>query len=194
METQNSDEFRLVPYVLHEGQWTLPDHFLRLLVQEFKAEKTFDQVFFEGAVKTADEFVQLMQNPSNVPVFLFRGKECLGCAWLNGSAGNMAFAHFCFKKHAWGKWTLHMGRMLMDYWFSFPGEDEPLFEFIFGLMPGFNKAATKYVERLGWKYLGSVPKMMKCEYRADRASAEIYYISRFDYVEKEPQAASQSGS
>ena len=185
----SQNDLRLVPYVLHEGQWTLPDHFLRLLVQEFKAEKTFDEVFYEGHIKTADEFVQLMQNPSNIPVMLFRGNECLGFAWLNGAAGNMAFAHFCFKKQAWGKWTLRMGRMLMDYWFSFPGKEGPLFEFIFGLMPGFNKAATKYVERLGWKYLGSVPQMLKCEYRTDRASAEIYYISRFDYVEEKPQAA-----
>jgi hypothetical protein len=160
-----------------------------LLVQEFKDEETFDQVFYEGTVKTADEFVQLMQNPSNVPVFLFKGKECFGCAWLNGSAGSMAFAHFCFKKAAWGDWTLLMGYMLMDYWFAFPGEDGPLFRFIFGMMPGFNKAATKYVERLGWEYLGSVPRMLKCEYRVGWASAEIYYISRLNYVEEEPQSA-----
>ncbi len=161
------------------------------MVGEFKGEKTFDEVFYEeGSVKTPDEYIQLMQRPSNIPVFLFRGDECLGFAWLNGTSGNMAYAHFLFKKKAWGKWTLHMGRMLMDYWFSFPGkDDEPLFEFIFGLMPGFNKAATNYVERLGWTRLGSVPKMLKCAYRTDRASAEIYYISRFDYGKEKPEAA-----
>ena len=190
----NPNEITLVPYTLHEGEWTLPDHFLRLLFEQIQTEGSFELLFYEGTIKTGDEFVQLMQNPSNVPVFAFMETECIGFAWLNGMAGTMAYGHLCslnksliksLKRH----YIYKMGRMFMDYWFSFPGKDGPLFEFLFAMIPGFNNPAMNYLERLGWNHLGSVPQMLKPAYRTDRASAEIYYISRFDYVEEEPQAA-----
>ena len=198
----NPNEITLVPYTLHKGEWTLPDHFLRSMVEQLKDEGSFELLFYEGTIKTGDEFVQLMQNPCNVPVYAFLGKDCIGFAWLNGMAGTMAYGHLCslnrgylteavFIKNTYSKrYYIHkMGCMFMDYWFSFPGEDGPLFEFLFAMIPGFNNPAMHYLERLGWNHLGSVPAMIKPAYRTDRVSAEIYYISRFEYVEKEPQAA-----
>ena len=163
------------------------------MIQEIRDEESFDTVFYEGTIRTDDEFIQLMQCSGNIPVFLFLDNECLGFAWLNGATGNMAFAHFGFKRAAGRKHTIAMGHALMRYWFAFPGNDGPLFEFIFGMMPGFNQAATKYVERLGWTKLGSVPQMLKCEYRGGRDSAEIYYISRFDYGKEIPETSTNSG-
>ena len=186
---QEAGKTWLIPYVLYEGSWTLPDHLLRWLFDQMQEEGTFENAFYDGTVKTADEFVQTMQSPSNFPVFVFSGADCVGFAWLSGGSSNLVFANFCFIKDAWEKCARETGGKLLDYWFAFPGEDGPLYEFIFGAVPSFNKAAASYVYRLGWTYLGTVPQMVKSEYRADRASAEIYYISRFDYVEKEPQAA-----
>ncbi len=186
----NPNEITLVPYTLHKGEWTLPDHFLRAMVEQLKDEGSFELLFYEGTIKTGDEFVQLMQNPSNVPVYAFMGKECIGFAWLNGMAGTMAYGHLCATKAARGPYTTEMGHRFMEYWFSFPDKDGlPLFEFLFAMIPGFNNPAQHYLERLGWNRLGSVPGMIKCAYRTGRESAEIYYISRFEYVEEEPQAA-----
>ena len=189
---QNSNKITLVPYTLHEGEWTLPDHFLRAIVEQLKDEGSFEFLFYEGTIKTGDEFVQLMQNPCNVPVFAFRDKKLLGFAWLNGMAGTMAYGHLCSTKAARSKYTIEMGHMFMEYWFSFPGKDGPLFEFLFAMIPGFNSPAQNYLERLGWNHLGSVPKMLKCAYRPDRESAEIYYISRFDYGKKGQQQTSNT--
>ena len=149
-------------------------------------------MFYEGTITTGDEFVQLMQNPANIPVFVFQDKEWVGFAWLNGAAGDMAYGHFCFRRAYWDIHTLPAGKKIVEYWFSFPGSDGPLFEFILGLVPNFNESANRYVKRLGFSHVGSIPGLLQCEYRADRASAEIYYISRFDYVEEKPETCPDS--
>ena len=177
----------LSPYVLYEGKWTLPDHFLHWIFDQMQEDGTFENVFYDGTVKTANEFVQTMQSPDNFPVFVFSGANCVGFAWLSGGFGNLVFANFCFIKDAWEKCARETKGKLMDYWFAFPGEDGPLYEFIFALVPSFNKAAASYIFRLGWTYLGTVPQMVKSEYEPDRADLSLYYKERNAHVQEKPQ-------
>ncbi len=124
----------------------------------------------------------MMQNESNYPCGLVHNGNLVGFAWLNNLAGNTAYAHFAFAREGWGHHADELGHEVIKYWLSWPGEDGPLIEFIIGIIPGFNRFAQKFVERLGFTRSGSVPGMIRTPHRdEDRTSAEIYYLSRFDY-------------
>jgi ribosomal protein S18 acetylase RimI-like enzyme len=177
-------EIGLIPYVKLGEQWTLPDELILSIARQCEQEGTFKRVFYEGHIRTPEDFLAMMQKPANVPAFLFRGQEPLGFAWMNGIAGNVAFAHFCFLKASWGRDTDKMGRILLSYWMSFDTGAGPLLDVIFGTVPATNERAVNYVQRLGFVRLGEVPMVMKDAYTGDRASAVILYYSRFPDVKE----------
>lgn len=132
--------------------------------------------FWEGTIDNAGAFFGMVKNPNNQVVLFFEDETCVGLAWLSAVTSNYAFAHFCFFREIWGR-SVKIGQTGVDYWFSWPGDDGRLLDVIIGIMPGFNKRAHKYVEKLGWIRLGQIPGMFRDKER-NREDAVIYYTSR----------------
>jgi hypothetical protein len=161
-------------------EWTLPDEVILSIAKQCEREGTFRRVFYEGHIRTPEDFLAMMQKPANVPAFLFRGSEPLGFAWLNGLSGNLGFAHFCFLKAAWGADSEQMGRLLLKYWLSLDAGKGPILDVVIGVIPQTNEKAVKFVERIGFVRLGAIPQILKDAYTGDRTAAVILYFSRFD--------------
>ena len=174
------NELRLVPFAEIEDEWILSDAFLVRMYEQTRDEGLLNIVFVGGGIAAAADFIALCKSPRNAMVFAFEGQICVGYAWLSGMAGNYAFAHFCFFKSIWGRRTSDVGKMLIDYWFSFPG---PLFDTIIGVIPGFNRLAHKFVVGLGFVHLGTIPGMLKN--RFGRENAEVFYLSRPDHGQEQ---------
>src|SRR5438477_10098487 len=105
-------------------------------------QDTFRTVFYDGPVKDEESFLAVMQGPANAAVFAFSGDQIIGFAWLNGISGCHAFGHFCFLKQAWGEAATDAGRMILEYWLSFPKADgTPLLQVILGTVPVTNTLA-----------------------------------------------------
>ncbi len=134
------------------------------------------QTFWEDSIVTDYQFLGMVKNPNNHVLLFFEEQNCVGLAWLSAVTSNYAFAHFCLFKEIWGR-SVKLGQTGVDYWFSWPAEDGLLLDVIIGIMPGFNKRAHKYVEKLGWVRLGVIPEMFRDKDR-NREDAVIYYISR----------------
>ena len=148
-------------------------------------ESVFDKVvdqgllkttFWEGSITEASQFIGMVKNTNNHVILFFEEKICVGFAWLSSVTTNYAFAHFCLFREIWGR-SVNIGKTGVDYWFSWPGDGGPLLDVIVGIMPGFNKHAHKYVEKLGWIKLGVIPGMFRDKTR-NREDAVIYYTSR----------------
>ena len=171
---QSLNDFQLIPYAQVDGEWTLPENFVRAAYQQIKSEGRADTVFWEGTVPSEDVLVDVMQRKSNVAVFLLRDKELLGIAWLNGFQGSNAFGHFCFMREASkSQSTVAMGRAIVDYWLSFPTVD-----FVLGIVPSFNNRAMRFVQKIGFIKVGAIPNMM--EGPNGRAAAVIFYNTRIE--------------
>ena len=67
-----------------------------------------------------------------------------------------------------------MGFRLLDYWFSFPGDEGPLFDVLIGNIPARNRLAIKYIKKLGFVELGEIPHM------ADDGAMSVSYRVRKD--------------
>ncbi len=172
----NQSEIKLVPYVQIEDEWILSEVFLDSVFDKMVGQKLLKTTFWEGRVTDESHFVNLARSPNNHMVFFFEERNCVGFAWLSAVTSNYAFAHFCLFKEIWGR-SDEVGKKGVDYWFSWPGTEGPLLDVLIGIMPGFNKLAHKFVERLGWTRLGVIPGMFRDSDR-NREDAAIYYVSR----------------
>ena len=85
----SSSEVLLAPYVRLGDQWSLPDDFVTAFAGRMLEEGTLPLVFYDGSVRTPEEFLAFVQKPINLPVFFFYGDEPLGVAWLNGLHGGV---------------------------------------------------------------------------------------------------------
>lgn len=162
------------------GRWTLPDETVLSVAEQSISDGTFKTVFMEGDVRTKEEFLMLMRNPRNFPVFAFIGLDVIGVGWLNNISVNRAFGHFLFLSRAWGQETTAAGRMMLDYWVSFPSDDTgaPLLDVILGSVPETNHRAVNFAKRIGLQYLGRVPRMFVDGHTDERIGADILYYVR----------------
>ena len=169
---QNSSDIALIPYSQVNGVWTVPDDMVLDVAQQAIEEGTFQGIFLEGRIDGPQAFLLAMKSENVVPVFFFVDKEPIGVACLTGFEGGRAFGHFLFLRKAWGKYTEHAGKLCLDYWFSFMVGNRPLFNVILGIIPTKNHRAVEFVQKIGMKVLGSIPKMVCGE------SATIVYMTR----------------
>lgn len=171
----SQSEISLVPYSRIGEAWTLSDDLILDVIGKCDEEGNFDTVFYDGKVVTHFDFLDTMQSPWNIPVFVFLGHKPAGFAWLNGIAGDYAFGHFCFLKALKGR-ADEAGRMIVDYWMSFKGENGELFQTIIGMVPASNVRAIEFVQRIGFVMLGSIPRMLTV--LGEKTSACIFYKTR----------------
>ena len=175
--TQSSpSEIGIFPYVPLGDAWTFSEEFLGAVFDKIVEQKLLKTTFWEGSITNAVEFVSMVKSPNNHVVFFLEGDDCLGLAWLSAVTSNYAFAHFCSFREIYGR-SVKLGKDCVDYWFSWPGDGGPLLDVIVGIMPGINKTAHKYVEKLGWIRLGIIPGMFRDKER-NQEDAVIYYTSR----------------
>ena len=170
------NQIKLVPFVKIDGEWILSDEFLDAIFDKMIKERLLKTTFWEGHITDHSHFVKLVQSQHNHVVFLFEATRCIGFAWLSAVTSNYAFGHFCVFREAWGR-SVDIGKTTLDYWFSWPGTNGPLLDVILGIIPGFNKRAHKFVERLGLTRLGVIPGMFRDQNR-NRDDAVIYYRGR----------------
>lgn len=156
-----ASEIALVPYCKLEGQWTLPESLVFSVGKRAWDQGVLETVFINGGVTSSEDFLWTMQRPTNLPVFAFVNKICIGVAWLNNISGNHAFGHFLFLKGGRGETARDAGKLILKYWLAFSAEDGPILDVVLGLVPSFNERAIKFVQDLGMTKLGEIPKIAK---------------------------------
>jgi hypothetical protein len=146
----------------------------------------FDEMIVEGLVSavfagtnvsTSEDFRKMMRHPSNIPVFVVDGQQCIGFAWLNGVGGTHAYGHFCtFPNEAMS--AVEMGEMVMGYWWSLGGPDNYALDVILGTIPAFNQRAVAFIQKVGFVKLGEIPNLFSNPMTKERWPAVILYCTR----------------
>lgn len=165
---------KLVPYVEVDGSRTIPDSLLSGFFEEMERDELTDIVFYTNELDSS-QFVKMMKNPANLPVFIW-DDGLKGVAWINNLADNHAMGHFCFLKSGWGKFAEQAGEEVLKYWFAIDGSNGPLFDLIFGFIPEFNQRAVNFSQRIGFTKLGVIPKLANV--RGERSGMVILYRTR----------------
>lgn len=168
----------IVPYVLLDGEWTVADEVVKGFYLGCVDDGTSETVFFDGSIDSPERFLETVQNPRALPVFLFVQGRPAAFAWLNGFCRHSAFAHFCVMKWAWGELALEMGRKTIAYWLGFRrGSGAPLLHLIIGTIPSVNRRAVRFVAAIGFKVCGRIPKMIEGR-DGNLHAADLVYLER----------------
>ena len=154
---------------LPNGKYTLPDEMLHAAWNQLVLDGNAERVFYDGHVKTAEQFAEYLKAPGNYPVFVMdaKNRKAVFLAWLNGMAANTAFAHFT---GLGGKYKPELSSMVADYW-----EKMNLFTVLLGVLPVFNANALKVATYGGFKILGTVPGLCL---KADGSTADGIIVYR----------------
>jgi len=170
-------EISLYPFAEINGEWNLPDSFLRAVYEQANIDGLIKTVFWRDSVTDGHDFVRHCKAPGNLMVFVFQDGVMAGFAWLTNITENFAFGHFCFLRSSWGKTTVQAANQIMDYWFSLSADGVPIIDTIIGMVPGFNEFAQKFTQKIGFTHLGRIPQMLS-NASGERADAVIYFKSR----------------
>jgi hypothetical protein len=81
-------------------------------------------------------------------------------------------------KNSWGKDAQTACKLFLDYWMSFSSGGEPVLDTLIGMIQRTNMSAVRFVEKLGFVRLGSIPRMLRDAYTAERNDAVILYYLR----------------
>lgn len=155
------------------------------------AEGLLARVFYDGTVRTREQFLADVLRPGSLPFVIMAGEEVACFTWLNSIEGRAARAHFVIFRKFWGRKTrIPLGRNFYRYVLSIRDADGCLFDCLYGITPENNPLAWKAALQSGWKLIGTIPN---CVFLADRrksvggvvtaATREILGVAGGDVVE-----------
>lgn len=177
------NKYELRPYVQIEGAYSITDTGLKYIFAEMEKHDLVKKVFCSGTVQAVKQWIQYLKLPRNVVHTIWTDqKEIATIAWVNDFGKNFAFAHFCMFPCVWGKDTLTMGRMSLDYWFGFKKDDQPVLEIILAQHPETLRDVTLFIRRLGMTVVGVIPKLSFDYYNNRSVGTIISYIEREGYL------------
>lgn len=149
-------KFQIMPYAKIEGKWTIPDDAMKWAWYQMLEQNRAYQTFYDASVRTAQGFIEFMQDSRNLPVFIFDEKftQMYMVAWLNDITLRTAQSHFC----CIGKYHRGMAEAVTDYWSTFKHTDKrPLFLTIIGLTPATYTTALKLLKIAKYIIIGKIP-------------------------------------
>jgi len=120
--------------------------------------KALSSVFYDGACRTFDEFLDTF-NASDVHYWaLFYEGELAGIAWLTGRVHKRAHGHFCMFQNVYGRScegvskSVELARFVLSSWLrhkSGAGDEDYLLDVVVGITPKRNRMALKWLLRVG---------------------------------------------
>ena len=151
---------RIIPYfMMSSGCWSIDAGFMEELFHEMESEGFIDIVFMDGAVRTSNEFIELMQSDrAKMFLLLNMENEVAGFFYLNWFEGKSARVHFCMCNRVDTMTKIQAAKDFLSYVFSMTQEDgKPLFDALIGSTPVRNKPASSMAVHLGFKEIGIQP-------------------------------------
>jgi len=163
--------YAVVPVMRTDEGYTISDQTLGLVWGFMFDEGHIETVFYNGAIKNVGDFIAYMRRDDVYPVVVFdvEEKKFTALAWVNNLNEGTAQCHFCTFN---GGDPIIMGHEVHSYWRQFPSE---VLGLIIGIVPGNNKAAINFGERLGMITIGEIPNYCNTVYLESRSPGVVMY-------------------
>jgi len=165
------NRYVVIPVMRTDEGYTISDQTLSYIWDKMVEEKKNETVFYNGAVANLGDFIAYMRRDDVFPVVVYDRDESKfnGIAWLNNLNEGTAQGHFCLLK---GGNNIVKGHEVLAYWKQFPTDVTGV---IIGIVPAFNKAAVKFIGKLGFTTVGEIPNYCNTVYMADRTPGVVMY-------------------
>ncbi|WP_165069477.1 hypothetical protein [Desulfovibrio sp. ZJ200] len=125
---------------------------------EMEQDKTIRPTFYDGTVKTMDDFLADLCRPGSLPYAIFWKGGPAGVAWLNSVEGKSARGHFVLFSRVWGRdRTRKIGRCIYENFLGYRDAQGYMFDVILGVTPKNNVLAWRGAVASGARVIGTIP-------------------------------------
>ena len=173
---------KIIPYVHIGREYSISDYGVISIFEKMQNHNLVRVVFSGGEIRTPEQFLKFFKNTRNVIHIMVEDGECVLLSWLNRWGHNHAFCHFCMFPEIWGKRTIEVAKISLEYLFSFESDGKPLLDVILSRTSAKNKLVNKFAERMGFHHVGVIPGIMKDFYTDSNQDAVFKYIKREDVL------------
>jgi len=169
--------FSIIPYVEIDGIRTIKDSEIKELFARTKQDGLVETVFYDGYIRTADDFLLLMKNKFIFFWVLKDGEQTVGYVWLDRAEGKAIRQHYCTFKEYWGK-AVELGKFVLDKIMALQNDDGFIFSVLIGIVPEWNKKAIDFSVKCGGVNAGVIPNMIWNGYKEQTENAVLIYYTR----------------
>lgn len=114
-------------------------------------------IFYDGEIKTADDFASLMDSPGVHPFRITYGRQLASIMWLTHLEGRSCRGHF-FVLSRFRRESRAIGSAMLRWLLTQRYEDgRHCFDVVIGNVPAWNMAAINVALRAGFKQSGVIP-------------------------------------
>lgn len=168
----------ILPYTKMDGIRTVTDSEMKALFVRTVKEDLSDIVFYEGTIKTPEEFLAMSKTPGTLFHLLKGGSATVGYMWLNRFENRTARLHFCMFREYWSG-AVFLGRYVLNALLCMKTKDgEHLFDLLTGFIPTWNKRAIDFVLACGGETHGAIPNSIYNDKTGKSESAVFLYCRR----------------
>lgn len=175
------DNLTIWPIVAIAGKApTVPEDLLRGVWRQMVEENRASTVFYDGHVNNESSWVSYMYDRGNISCLVVDtvDKRVAAVAWLNSPGPNFAFAHFCVL----GKTNHHAGKRVLQWWSNIRNPATVrYYDIILGLIPESNLKAQEFIEHLGFRKIGTIPKICSMAYHDRIEAGVLWHIDLEEY-------------
>ncbi len=175
-------QMRLLSYTAIDGVPTFKDSFIKGLFDRMQEEGLVDMVFYDGSVKSSDEFLQMMKFGMNsLFIIEFKG-EIAGLCWLNNFCSRRAEFHMCFFSNLRGQDAVEVGKeVVKELLYMEDGAGNPIFDLLFGMTETENVPAIRWCRAMEFETLGIIPSAVWNAKLKKSVPAQFSYVERGKY-------------
>jgi len=170
------DNITLLPYTEVDGIRTAADSDIKRLFDRTVEDGTEKIVFYEGTIKTADQFLHMAKSRNALFYLVIIGTETIGYIWFNRLENKTAHYHFCSFKEYWGK-NEEIGKHILPTVLGWKNKKGGyLLDLLIGYIPIWNKRAIAFSLKCGGKSAGTIPNAIwNGETQKSEDAVFIYY-------------------
>jgi len=143
----------LIPYIEHDGMWTLRDSEMVSLFEQFEEEGSIQYIFRSGEIHTPEDFIRTFKYGTNRLYISLIDDKIAAIVWLSDISGRRASIHFNALKWCWGKKVRDEGKYVLDTLST-------VWDCLIGITPVDNPLACRFIKQIGMKPLGVMPNMV----------------------------------
>lgn len=179
----DKNKIGIIPITVIDGTPTVPEELLRHIWARMVESGRHKTVFYDGHVASEAAWMRFILAPSNSACLAFdmETPEPLLVAWLNGPGPNFAFGHFCGIGKP-GRKIIEAGVEVLRVWARLRNSAGARFyQIILGLVPESNDHAQRYIQRLGLRKIGTIPKVCHQVYDDRTEGGVLWYADMEDY-------------
>jgi hypothetical protein len=173
---------------LEDGRFNITGEFLTQIWEHLQAQGKVEQLFYDGHIRSAEDFIAYLTSPGVFPLLVIDEKKraVVHVAWLKDTFDGCAWAHHVsigpYRRGAW--------ETVRDYW-----KQLGLIHLLLGLTPAHNSKAVRFLKKVcKFTVVGEVPWVCNMAYEGKRSPGIVsYYELIKDEVRPEVEAAPDAG-